>query len=111
VKSTEITRRTTRSVTAKLYKSCLKIPKVPDDIFQTVLNILKADGDYKTLTSVARTNHSMYDMVIPMLYGVVTFNRGNSMGKNRKMIGFGHGSLQDHGEPSTTGQLRRELTT
>jgi hypothetical protein len=84
---------------------------VPDDVFQTILNILKADGDFKTLTSVARTNHSMYDMVIPMLYGVVTFNRGNSMGKNRKMIGYGHGSQYDNGEPSAAGQTRWELTT
>ena len=75
-KCAEITRRTTRSVTARLYQSCLKIPKVPDDIFQSILDIIKADGDYKTLTSVARTNRAMYDLVIPMIYGVVVFKKG-----------------------------------
>jgi len=74
-KSTEIARRTTRSL-ARLYQSCLKIPKVPDDIFQSILDIIKADGDYKTLTSVARTNRAMYDLVIPMIYGVVVFKKG-----------------------------------
>ena len=91
-------------MTARLYQSCLKIPKVPDDIFQSILDILKADGDYKTLTSVARTNRNMYDIVIPMIYGVVTFNRGNSVGKNRKMIGYGHSSRVDDGELDRDGQ-------
>jgi hypothetical protein len=90
-------------VTARLYQSCLKIPKVPDDIFQSILDILKADEDYTTLTSVARTNRSMYEIVIPMIYGVVVFNRGNSVGKNRKMIGYGHGSEEGHSELSRSG--------
>ena len=49
---------------------------MPDDVFQSILDIIKADGDYKTLTSIARTNHAMYDLVIPMIYGVVVFKKG-----------------------------------
>jgi hypothetical protein len=81
-----------------MYKSCSKIPKVPHEIFQTIMDTLKADGDFKTLTSVARTNHSMYDMVIPMIYETVVFNQKNSVGKGRKMIGHGHRSQRNHSE-------------
>jgi len=104
VKPTEITKRSIRSVSARLYQSCLKLLKVPDDVFQSILDILKADGDFKTLTLVARIDRNMYDIVIPMIYGVVTFNRGNSVGKNGKMIGYGHSSRGDDGELSRDGR-------
>jgi hypothetical protein len=49
-------------------------------------------------------------MVIPMMYDTVVFNRQNSGGMRRKVIGYGHGDIEDYGELSMGVTEREKLT-
>jgi hypothetical protein len=49
----------------------------------------------------------MYDMVIPMIYDTVVFNKQNSGGIRSRIIGYGHGDIEDYGELSMSAMPRR----
>jgi len=64
-----------------------KIPILPNELLDLILNILQERGEFKSLTSVARVDRNMYDIVIPKIYQTVIVNK-----RNRSMIGYGHGT-------------------
>ena len=51
------------------------------------MELLRVQGDFKTLTSVARVNRNMYDIVIPKIYQTVIVNE-----RNKSKVGYGHGN-------------------
>jgi len=71
-----------------------RIPKLPNEVVDAILEILKVEEEFKTLTSVARVNHTMYDIAIPKIYETVMFSETVGKGKkgknNHAMIACGH---------------------
>jgi hypothetical protein len=63
-----------------------RIPKLPNEIVDSILEILKIEEEFNTLTSVARASHNMYNIAIPKIYETVVVNE-----KNRSTVGYGHG--------------------
>jgi hypothetical protein len=63
-----------------------QIPKLPNEIVDSILEILKIEEEFNTLTLVARASHNMYDIAIPRIYETVVVNE-----KNRSTVGYGHG--------------------
>jgi hypothetical protein len=64
----------------------LKIPKLPNEILDSILGLLKVDGDFSTLCSVAQANRNLYNLVIPKIYETVVINKNNP-----RKIAYGHG--------------------
>ena len=71
-----------------------RIPKLPNEVVDAILEVLKVEEEFKTLTSVARVNHTMYDIAIPKIYETVIFSETVGKGKkgknNHAMIAYGH---------------------
>jgi len=80
-----------------------RIPKLPNEVVDAILEILKVEEEFKTLTSVARANHTMYDIAIPKIYETVIFSETVGKGKkgkkgknNHAMIAYGHSPSSPH---------------
>ena len=73
-----------------------RIPKLPNEVVDAILEVLKVEEELKTLTSVARVNHTMYDIAIPKIYETVIFSETVGKGKkgknNHAMVAYGHSS-------------------
>jgi len=68
-----------------------RIPKLPNEIVDAILEILKEEMKFKTLASVARVNHTMYDIAVPKIYETVVFKGTSEQGmNNHAMIAYGH---------------------
>jgi hypothetical protein len=64
---------------------------LPAELLEVIFGMVKEDKDFKTtLSSVARANRAMYNVVIPKIYETVVIND-----RNRSMIGYGHGSASE----------------
>lgn len=72
-----------------------RIPRLPKEVINNILEMLGNDGQWDTLASVACVDRSMYEVVIPILYQTVAINE-----RNKDNIGYGHSlSLElDDGE-------------
>jgi len=64
----------------------LKIPTLPNEILDSILTLLKVDGEFSTLRSVAQAAQNMYNLAIPKIYETVVFNE-----RNQSKIMYGHG--------------------
>ena len=64
----------------------LKIPTIPNEILDSILSLLKVDGNFSALCSIAQANQNMYNLAIPKIYETVVFNE-----KNQWKIMYGHG--------------------
>jgi hypothetical protein len=59
---------------------CITLPEghsLPNEILLSILDILAANGEFKTLASAARTSRILYDTVIPKLYHETRFTAAN----------------------------------
>lgn len=82
-----------------------RIPQLPNEVVDSILEILKVEGQFNTLTSVARVSHTMYNIAIPKLYDTVVFSKtqkrrkaqkAQKAGNNHAMINYGHSSPTVH---------------
>ena len=61
--------------------------QLPNEIIDVILNYVKDNGHLKSLASIARTSHNMYDIAIPKLYETITIKEDK---KNRRQLAYGH---------------------
>jgi len=62
-------------------------PQLPNEIIDVILECVKENGHLKSLASIARTNHNMYDIAIPKLYETITIKEDK---KNQRRLAYGH---------------------
>jgi len=75
----------------------LRIPRLPNEVVDSILEILKKEGDFRTLTSVARVSRVMYDIAIPKIYETVVFSQTTGNKNNHAKIQYGHASDMGQG--------------
>ena len=61
--------------------------QLPNEIIDVILNYVKGNGQLKSLASIARANHNMYDISIPKLYETITIKEDK---ENQKQLAYGH---------------------